>query len=845
MSVYLGIFLDEVDEQLQILEEEILNLEKDSTNMETVQLIFRAAHTLKGSSAAMGFDKLKELTHKIENVFDFIRNQQLSVTTAIINTIFESIDGIKVLKEAIIQGNIEQTDIQAIINELEQIQVKVESPGEKVEIEAKTEAEGSSLFPSPTLDEYQKTVIKQALSEGYYVQAIYVGLRDDCILKSVRAFLIHNNLKEIGEVVASFPSTDEIETNQDFNGNLIYLFVTRETEQTVINIVNSISEIKTVHIHSLTNQNLEQFANGEKSEVVVSNVPTIAKPTEKAEQVTSNIQQTVRVDIERLEHLMNLVGELVIDQTRLIKKKNTLLDRYDDDEDVEQLNDVCTHLVQVVSELQEGMMKTRMLPIEQLFNRYPRMVRDLTQKAHKEIDFVIYGKETELDRRLIEEISDPIIHLLRNSIDHGIEDPDEREKQGKPRKGQLLLKAAHEENHIVLTISDDGKGIDPQKIKATAIKKGIISEADSEHLTNKELILLIFKSGVSTAKEITDISGRGVGMDIVRSQIEKLNGLIDIESTLGVGTTFTIKLPLTLAIIRSLLVELGNKEFAIPLANVAEIIRLNYSEIKTIKNEQVGIVRDRILPLIHMHELLGVKPLQNRKKRLFVVVIGIAEKRVGLVVDNTIGNQDIVIKPLGKYIGTPPYISGATIMGEGDVSLILDVASIVKELGTKDTNYKNEEKTSTISEEKRQLVTFILGEEEFGIELHQVKDIITVSEISEVMTAPVSVLGMINLRGKVIPVIDTRKRFNLSEQPLTRKSRIIIVEKNNELIGLLVDQVTEVLKVSESTVEPPPDNKQQISSTFFKGLCNLSGRITVLLDLGQVLQVEQLSSLEN
>ncbi|MCD8501284.1 MAG: chemotaxis protein CheW [Bacillaceae bacterium] len=400
------------------------------------------------------------------------------------------------------------------------------------------------------------------------------------------------------------------------------------------------------------------------------------------------------------------------------------------------------------------------------------------------------------------------------------------------------MKAIHQENHIVITVSDDGKGIDPEKIKNSAIKKGLVTKQEVEQLTDKELMLLIFKSGFSTADKITDVSGRGVGMDIVRSQIEKLNGLIDIDSTVGGGTTFTLKLPLTLAIIRSLIVQLGEKEFALPLANVAEIVRLHSSEIKTIKNEQVGVIRDRVLPLVYMHELLGVKPMKLSKERLFVVVIGIAEKRVGLVVDQTIGNQDIVIKPLGKYIGTPPFISGATIMGEGDVSLILDVASIVNELGTKDKTLDQPINKTERNEKKRQFVTFKIGEEEYGIELQQVKDIIPVQPISHVISAPRSVVGMINLRGKVIPVIDTRIRFNLLEKEFTRKTRIIIVEHKNQLIGLIVDQVTEVLKVTESFIEAPPENNAKIDSRFFSGLCNMEQRIIVLVALAQVLNLE-------
>lgn len=848
MSAYLGVFLDEVDEQLQILDEEVLNLEHDGENADTIQRIFRAAHTLKGSSAAMGFDKMKELTHKIENVFDSIRNGQLKVNTEIINVIFDSIDYIKVLREAIMNGNLDETNIGPLVEKLEKIKDSVGTSDSAKHVESdKTEPINDDVsFPEVVLDLYQKDIVEKALQSGFQVMATYISLMQQAMLKSVRAFLIQNNLKEIGEIIASFPPTDIIEDDTKFDGNLVYIVVTTATKQQVINIVNSISDIRTVALTLITKDNVDSFCEGKKVEF------SDVKPKETVlnnQKLDSKIkvQQTVRVDVERLEHLMNLVGELVIDQTRLADVRSRLADRYPNDLEIESFGEVGNHIGQVISELQEGMMKTRMLPIEQLFNRFPRMVRDLCQKANKEIDFFIEGKETELDRNLIEEIGDPIIHLLRNSLDHGVEPPEERELIGKPRKGKVVLKAAHEENHIVITISDDGRGIDPKKIKDAAIKKRQITEEEAERMTDKDLIFLIFKSGVSTARKITDISGRGVGMDIVRSHIEKLNGLIDIDSQLGVGTTFTIKLPLTLAIIRSLLVELGEKQFAIPLANVQEIVRLNKDEVKTIKNQEVGIVRERVLPLVRMHNRLGVSESGlNEKCRLFIVVVGLADKRIGIIVDKTLGNQEIVIKSLGKYIGTPKYIAGATIMGDGNVALILDAGAIVREEGTKDeTNLEANLKYSKQEEKMIQVASFKLGNEEYGIGIDRVKDIITVPFITKFMNAPYSVLGMINLRGKLIPVMDLRERFSIEQCAVTRKSRIIVVEFVNELIGLLVDQVTQVLKVSTDTIEAPPDSTGQIEARYIRGISNLGDRLVILLDLDLILDIQELKMLTN
>lgn len=845
MSVYLGAFLDEVDEQLQILDEEVLNLEQDGKNPETIQRIFRAAHTLKGSSAAMGMDKMKELTHKVENVFDAIRNQQLKVDTQIINLIFDSIDTIKLLKEAILNGTLDSVDVSELIAKLEACKNAAAGNGEVIKKkEESPKAPSNTLFPEVILDEYQQNMVEKAFEVGMNVIAVYVSLKDNTMLKSVRAFLIDNNLREIGEIIASFPATEIIEDDEKFDGNVVFILLTESKNQEVLTVVNSISDIKSVHLDLITAANLESFCVGKKLGVVEQKTVETEIGSPKSE-AKLKVAQTVRVDVDRLESLINLVGELVISQTRLTDVRSRLAERYPNDPEIEGFHEVENHLGQIVSELQEGMMKTRMLPIEQLFNRFPRMVRDIAQKAEKDVNFIIEGKETELDRNLIEEISDPIIHLLRNSLDHGIESPEEREMLGKSRQGTVILRAAHEENHIVISISDDGKGINAEKIKQSAIKKGQITEAEAERLTEKELVFLIFKSGVSTAATVTDISGRGVGMDIVRSHIEKLNGMIDIDTKVGIGTTFTIKLPLTLAIIRSLLIELGEKQFAIPLANVQEIIRLGQDEVKTIQNQEVGIVRERILPLVRLHKRFNTSEEGLlKKKRLLVVVVGLAEKRVGIVIDRTLGNREIVIKSLGKYMGTPKNIAGATIMGDGKVALILDVGSIVKEEGAKDVGAQAQENELTRDEKLIGMTAFKLGDEEYGIEIDKVQDIITVPAISPTINSPFSILGMSNFRGKLISVMDLRKRLGLPEQPLSRKSRIMVVKIKNELLGLLVDQVTQVLKVNENDMENAPNYESQVDQTYIRGIYHIEDRLMILLDIDQIIEIEKLLQLK-
>lgn len=838
MSVYLGAFLDEVDEQLQILNEEVLNLEQDGENIETIQRIFRAAHTLKGSSAAMGMEKMKELTHKVENVFDAIRNDQLKVSTDIINLIFDSIDTIKQLKEAIINGTMDAMDVSALIERLEATKNGV-APTTPTVQEAQKPTNDSTIFPEVIFDEYQKDMVEKGFELNMNTVAVYVSLNEKTMLKSVRSFLIHNNLKEIGEIIASYPSTETIEDEEQFDGNAVYILVTAAGSQEILATVNSISDIKAVHLTYITASNLQSFCEGKKLGVI-DHKEQEQEPLPKSDAKVK-VQQTVRVDVERLEHLINLVGELVISQTRLADVRNRLSELYPNEPQLENFHEVENQLGHIVSDLQEGMMKTRMLPIEQLFNRFPRMVRDITQKANKDINFIMEGKETELDRNLIEEINDPIIHLLRNSLDHGIESPDERELAGKPRKGTVVLKATHQENHIVITISDDGRGIDVEKIKQSAVKKKQITQAEADRMSDKDAVFLIFKSGVSTAKQVTDISGRGVGMDIVRSHIEKLNGLIDIDTTLGDGTTFSIKLPLTLAIIRSLLIQLGDKQFAIPLANVQEIIRLGPNEVKTIQNKEVGIVRDRILPLVRLHERLGTNEANIlNKKRLLVVVIGLAEKRVGIVIDRTLGNQEIVIKPLGKYIGATKYIAGATIMGDGQVALILDAGTIVIEEGLKETLAYDDQKEITRDERLVGITSFYLGNEEYGIEIEKVQDIITVPKISPIMNSPFSIIGMSNFRGKLISVMDLRQRLGIVEQPLTRKSRIIVVKINNELLGLLVDQVTQVLKIDENELEQAPNHDTQIDKAYIRGIYHLDERIMIMLDIDQIIETEKL-----
>ena len=822
LSSYIGVFLDEVDEQLQQLDEGILSLEKDPSNDDTIQSIFRAAHTLKGSSAAMGFEKMKDFTHHLENVFEQIRQSTIQVTSPLISVVFNSIDTLKDLKEAIINDTLQNIDISEPIHALQLL------------IQEEEVLEQSSI----KYDEFHLEIINKATNEGYHAYEIQIEIAKDSVMKNVRAFMVFNNLVDNADVIASNPTTEQIESEEEIPNSLCIAVLTKNSKEELINQLQSLSEIDITSITSIKPHTYEQKRTKKTEE--------IHSMTDDKTLHSNKVSTTVRVDVDKLEHLMNLVGELVIDQTRLVDVRGRFSNKTDTLEDeFEVLDDVTNHISRIIGELQEGMMKTRMLPIEQLFNRFPRMVRDTALTANKEIQFEMFGKETELDRTLIEEITDPIIHLLRNAIDHGIEPAEDRIQVGKNIKGSVKLKAFHEENNIVITIEDDGRGIDAEKIKNKSVEKGLISQQQAEEMSEKDAMYLIFRSGLSTAKSVTDISGRGVGMDIVKSHIEKLNGLIDIQSILGKGTKFTIKLPLTLAIIRSLLVKLGHQTFAIPLANVLEIIRLDKHDIQIIKEQEVGLVRGRVLPLIRMRERLGIEapPEEQQKKREFVIVVGIADKRIGIIADRTVGNQEIVIKSLGSYIGTPPFITGATIMGDGNVALILDVGLIVRELGT-EMSQEDDLAAAKLLEEEQQFVTFRLQNEEYGLEIQRAKDIITPPVITSVVDAVDGLLGIINLRGVMLPVIDLRKRLGIQEQPLSKKARIIVVEYEHEDVGFLVDEVTQVLKVRDLEIEIPSNTNQYNESKLIKGITKIDERVILILEFDKIIQSINLNNIE-
>ena len=682
MSQYLDIFLEEAEEQLQALDEGLVMLENDRDNKELLNRIFRAAHTLKGSSASMGFSKIADLTHHMENVLDGFRNGELKVSQEVIDVLLACMDALSELKTELVEER-DVLDISGLVDSLLALQKGHESSMGDQETAAAQEAGAKN--PNREMQEVffndtEETVAAAAIREGCKVYHIAVVLDKECVMKSVRAFIVFNNLKDTGEVLKTIPSAEDIEEER-FDETFEIVLISKENPEKIKNIIKSIHEVEDVSIRSLI-VNLEENQEAAALEQEVSApAEDTADRAETAKHEKKTVSQTVRVDVTRLDKLMNLVGELVIERTRLEAVNERIKEVIGSDNLSEAMEEISLHIARLSGELQEEIMQARMFPIDQVFNRFPRMLRDLARKFDKEIDFVVEGRETELDRTVIEEIGDPLIHLLRNSVDHGIETKEERIRLGKPAKGTVRLAASHQENQIVITVEDDGKGMDPQALKERAVEKELITQQAADKMTDQEAFNLVFLPGFSTAKQVSDISGRGVGMDIVRTHIEKINGTVEVDSKKGVGTVFTIKLPLTLAINRSLLLQQHDRIFAIPLSNVVEIIEVDCSEVQSMQNNKMALVRNSFLPLFTLEELLGEAKEIPVEGKMPVVVVGFQEKNIGIVVEKLVGEQEIVIKSLGGYIGDIHGLAGATIMGDGSVALILDVRGLINSAG--------------------------------------------------------------------------------------------------------------------------------------------------------------------
>ncbi|WP_294157242.1 chemotaxis protein CheA [uncultured Selenomonas sp.] len=685
---YMDMFLDESHEHLQSLNDGLLSLEDNMEDTSVVNEIFRNAHTLKGMSATMGFNKIAELTHEMEDVLDLIRKEQLKLNEDIIDTLFKCVDSLTQMVDSVGNGEAEDVvDVSDLVKKLSSI-----SKPDQAAAAAAPAAPAAGAAPAAApagisieLTDVDKDVIKQATAQG--LQAIHarVTLADTCLLKSARSYMVMNALDEIGDVVKSVPSSEDLE-QEKFDKSFDVIVVTSQEEKGVQDAINSISEISKVetNIVNLDAPKKEEPKPAPAPAAAPAPAPAAAAPAPAKKAAPAPAKkpaaapaakqkvhhsQSVRVDIEKLDNLMNLMGELVINKVRLeqIGQTHRLAD----------LTETLEQMDRVTTDLQNIVMKVRMVPVSSVFNRFPRMVRDIAKELNKEINLTIEGEETELDRTVIDEIGDPIMHLLRNSCDHGVEEPDVREKKGKPRAGEVGLIARHEGNNVVIMVTDDGAGIDATKIKNKAIEKGMLTQEEADKMDDADAVRIIFAPGFSTAEKISDISGRGVGMDVVRSKIEALSGHVDVETKIDEGSVFKIKLPLTLAIIQAMLVRVQEEMYAIPLGSIDSTINIQPDEIKTVQNKEVIVLRGEIIPIIRMEKMLQVPHVKDSDET-FVVVVHTGEAKAGIVVDSLIGQQEIVIKTLGSLFTGLKMFSGATVLGDGRVALILDVATMMQ-----------------------------------------------------------------------------------------------------------------------------------------------------------------------
>lgn len=658
-SQYMNMFLEESMDNLQILNESLLELEKNPNDVDKVNEIFRVAHTIKGMAATMGFTDIAELTHKMEDVLSKFREGQLNVTQEVVTVLFDCLDTLERMVSNIEEGTDSSIDIEAIIKSLHNIsQVKDVAENKEIETLVTLEKDNCSM----ELNDYDMSIIKQAQEKDFNAIELSITLSENTLLKSARAFLIVKDLEEIGEIIKSKPSTEDIE-NEDFELQLDFVLITTSTEDEVKKLVENISEVRMVKTKLIEFQKIEESAVKPKEVKLEPKETSEEKKKSVKKEGNKKSHQSVRVDLERIDKLMNMVSELVIYRTRL---EQIVVDHKSSD-----LTETLEQVGRTTTDLQDLVMKIRMLPLDTVFNRFPRMIRDISVELNKEINFVIEGAETELDRTVIDEIGEPLIHLLRNAADHGIETKEERIAKGKPAVGTIKLVAYQEGTKALIKVIDDGAGINVEKVKAKAERVGI----NTEGLSDDDIKNLIFAQGFSTNEVVTDISGRGVGMDVVRAKVSALGGTVDLISEEGKGSTFVIRLPLTLQIIQALLVNVGDETLAISLGFIDRVIDYKKDNIKKSNGKEVIIYRDDVIPLIRLNERLNIESVDTEKK--FVIIVKVGEKTIGLLVDSLMGQQEIVIKPLGKTLSSLKEYIGATILGNGLVTLILDVGALI------------------------------------------------------------------------------------------------------------------------------------------------------------------------
>ncbi len=667
VSQYMSMFLEESMDNLQTLNEALLDLEQEPNDIDKLNQIFRVAHTIKGMAATMGFNNIAELTHKMEDILSEFREGKLNVTREVVTVLFDCLDTLEKMVRNIEDGNEEIIEIDSVIQALESVAKLEEFQEDKEVLEEESFSENENI--DINLNQYDISVIEQAKSNGFNGVITQIFLREDTLLKSARAFLIFQELERQGEVIKSFPTTEDIE-NEQFDTELIFVLITTKTKEDINKIVSNISEVKSVntsYVISKEDDKKESVNNTLENRNIKDDIKSkeIVSQDKKKEASLGNkrAHQSVRVDLDKIDKLMNMVSELVIYRTRL--------EQIVIDDKSQELIETLEQVERTTSDLQDLVMKIRMLPLEVVFNRFPRMIRDLSVELKKEINFIIEGSETELDRTVIDEIGEPLIHLLRNAADHGIESKEERIAKGKEPVGTIKLVAYQEGTKALIKVTDDGAGINLEKVKNKAEKIGISTEG----LSDNDIRNLIFAQGFSTNSVVTDISGRGVGMDVVKTKISSLGGSVDVISEEGKGSTFIIKLPLTLQIIQALLVKVGEETLAISLGFIDRVIDYKEENVKKTNGEEVIIYRGNVIPLIRLNERLGIDNKESKKK--YIIIVKVGEKTVGLLVDSLFGQQEIVIKPLGKTLKSLKEYIGATILGNGLVTLILDVAALI------------------------------------------------------------------------------------------------------------------------------------------------------------------------
>ncbi|AYV71150.1 chemotaxis protein CheA [Bacillus sp. PK3-056] len=682
MSQYLEVFIEESKEHLQACNEHLLELEKDPENLQIVNEIFRAAHTLKGMSATMGYEDLASLTHQMENVLDAIRNKKIIFSPEILDVIFLAVDDLDAMVESIASGGDGKRNVEAVVEKLIQIEKGLPLNQNTAEAEVAVTAIEDAPAKQNQYDEFETTVLQQSSDQGFFTYEINITLKSDCLLKAARVYMIFEALESLGEVVKSIPPVEELE-EEKFDYDFMATLISKEAADKIEASVMKVSEVEKVAVREFfaNSQSAKQQtivetpvveavqAKTDNTSVTENSTPAETKQTEK-QTGTKVSNKTIRVNIERLDILMNLFEELVIDRGRLEQISSTLKDQ--------ELHETVERMSRVTGDLQNIILNMRMVPVETVFNRFPRMVRQLARDLNKKIDLQIVGAETELDRTVIDEIGDPLVHLIRNALDHGVETPEVRRANNKSEEGTVVLRAYHSGNHVFIELEDDGAGINKEKVLSKAINKGIISKEVAKTLTNNQIAELIFASGFSTADQISDISGRGVGLDVVKNTIESLGGSITIESEEGKGSLFSIQLPLTLSIISVMLVEIQAEKYAIPLSSIIETAIVNKNDLMHAHDQTVIDFRGKVVPLLFLKDIFDVPSAGIESDYYSVVIVRKGDKLAGLVVDGFIGQQEVVLKSLGTYLSSAYAISGATILGDGQVALIMDCNALIK-----------------------------------------------------------------------------------------------------------------------------------------------------------------------